>query len=102
MLAYTRGMSHTLFLASILTTISFADVVAQTTLRPLSTDRPDRTESPYSVPKGWFQIESDLVSHGQLEINEQTITGTSVAAFNVKYGVTPRFDMQFVFARLSR
>jgi hypothetical protein len=91
-------MSHTFFLASVLTTLSFADVVAQTTFRPLSTDRPDRTESPYSVPKGWVQIESDLVSHGQLEINEQTITGTSVATFNVKYGVTPRFDMQFVFA----
>src|SRR5678816_1907100 len=91
-------MSRTFLFTSFLATLCALDVEAQTTVRPLSTDRPDRTESPYSVPKGWLQIESDLVSHGQLEIDQQTITGTSVAAFNVKYGVTPRFDMQLVFS----
>ena len=91
-------MSRAFLFTSFLATLCALDVEAQTTVRPLSTDRPDRTESPYSVPKGWLQIESDLVSHGQLEIDQQTITGTSVAAFNVKYGVTPRFDMQLVFS----
>jgi hypothetical protein len=67
------------------------------TIRPLSTDRPDRTESPYSVPKGWLQVESDLVTHGEFKSDEVTLTGTSIASLNVKYGITPRFDMQFLF-----
>jgi len=57
-------MSRTFLFTSLLATLCALDVEAQTTVRPLSTDRPDRTESPYSVPKGWLQIESDLVSHG--------------------------------------
>jgi len=68
------------------------------TLRSFSTDRPDRTESPYTVPAGWLQLESDIVSRGRLESGDQTVTSTSVASFNLKYGITPRFDMQFVFS----
>ncbi len=36
--------------------------------RPMSTDRPDRTESPYSVPKGWLQVESDVLTQGQFNV----------------------------------
>jgi hypothetical protein len=31
-------------------------------MRPLSTDRPDQTESPYTVDAGHFQIEMDLAN----------------------------------------
>jgi hypothetical protein len=68
------------------------------TSRPLSTDRPDRTESPYSVPKGWLQLESDVVSHGELQDDDETLTGTSICSLNLKYGVTPRVDLQIVFS----
>src|SRR5438093_6841318 len=34
-------------------------------LRELSTDRPDKTESPYTVDAGHFQIEMDLVSYSR-------------------------------------
>jgi hypothetical protein len=84
---------------------TFATVVALVALvppagatdRPLSTDRPDRTESPYSVPKGWMQFEADVVSHGRIEGIDESVTGTSVCAFNAKYGVTPRLDLQLLF-----
>jgi hypothetical protein len=33
-------------------------------LREMSTDRPDKTESPYTVDAGHFQFEADLVSFG--------------------------------------
>ena len=66
--------------------------------RPLATDRPDRTESPYSVPAGWLQVETDLVSHGRFERDDVSVTGTTVFAFNAKYGLTRRVDAQFVFA----
>ena len=32
-------------------------------LRDMSTDRPDKTESPYTVDAGRFQIETDLVAY---------------------------------------
>jgi len=66
--------------------------------RPLSTDRPDRTKSPYSVPKGWVQVESDVLTQGQFEGSGGSITGTSVMAFNAKYGVARNLDVQFLFA----
>jgi Putative MetA-pathway of phenol degradation len=66
--------------------------------RPLSTDRPDRTESPYSVPKGWLQVESDILTQGQFNISGETITGTSVMAFNAKYGIARNLDVQLLFA----
>jgi hypothetical protein len=70
---------------------------ARATDRPLATDRPDRTESPYTVPKGWLQFEADVVSHGRIEGVDESITGTSVCALNAKYGVTPRLDVQLLF-----
>jgi hypothetical protein len=66
--------------------------------RDLSTDRPDRTESPYSVPRGWLQIESDVVAHGEFGGTEKDQTGTSVMAFNAKYGITRRMDIQALFS----
>lgn len=66
--------------------------------RPLSTDRPDRTESPYSVPKGWLQVECDVLTQGQFNFFHETITGTSLMAFNAKYGVARNLDVQLLFA----
>lgn len=65
--------------------------------RPLSTDRPDRTESPFSVPKGWLQVESDVASWGRLENTDETVTSLSVMAFNAKYGLARNLDVQFLF-----
>lgn len=72
--------------------------VATPTLRALATDRPDRTESPFSIPKGWFQFESDLVSHGEFSTDEGTVTGTSIVSLNLKYGITQKMDVQFLFS----
>src|SRR5512139_7825 len=66
--------------------------------RPLATDRPDRTESPFSVPRGWMQIEADLVSHGEFQRGDETLTLTSAGAFNLKYGLTHRMDAQLLFS----
>ena len=76
--------------------------IAFTQVRPLSTDRPDRTESPYSVPKGWFQFESDLVSGGRIEIGAERITALSLVTINAKYGVFDDVDVQFVFSPFVR
>ena len=72
--------------------------LAQTVVRPLSTDRPDRTESPYTVPHGWFQIESDVASWGRIDGVDERLTSTSFLTLNMKYGVTQRIDLQMVFS----
>lgn len=41
-------------------------------LREMSTDRPDKTESPYTVDAGRFQIETDLVAYTRDSRNGQT------------------------------
>ncbi len=70
-------------------------------LRELSTDRPDKTESPYTVDAGHFQIESDLINYTR---DEDTSGGNAVrtesfsaAAINLKAGLLPNADLQFVF-----
>jgi len=72
--------------------------IAQPEVRPLSTDRPDRTESPYSVPRGWIQVESDLVGWGRINGDNERVTGTSLLTINAKYGLTHRVDMQVLFS----
>jgi hypothetical protein len=68
--------------------------------RELSTDRPDKTESPFTVPAGRWQAEADAFSflldeHGTDAAVART-TGWSAAAVNLKFGVTDRLDLQFV------
>jgi len=92
-----RGMKTRLVLVLIL-----VPTLAHGQVRPLSTDRPDRTESPYSVPKGWFQFESDLVSGGRIEIGAERITALSLVTINAKYGVFDNVDLQFVFSPFVR
>lgn len=98
---YTRDMSRAILVAVMVIGGVVSSAHAQT-IRPLATDRPDRTESPYSVPKGWLQIEMDVVSHGEFKDDNQTLTGTNIASFNAKYGITKRVDLQFTFSPFVR
>jgi hypothetical protein len=69
-------------------------------MRELNTDRPDKTESPYTVDAGHFQIESDLVSYSYDRHNsERTNTRVdefSFAAANLKVGLLNWMDLQLV------
>jgi hypothetical protein len=61
-------------------------------LRPLSADRPDTTESPYTVDAGHVQIESsvfDWVRDG----DDDTLT---IASLNFKVGLLHNLDIQFI------
>jgi hypothetical protein len=68
--------------------------------RPLSTDRPDRTESPYTVDAGLFQAEIDLFTYGgdASAEGEPGVTSNSFAVlpFNMKAGLTHNIDLQVV------
>lgn len=61
-------------------------------MRPLSTDRPDTTESPYTVDAGHYQFELEI---GALTRNGGENSYT-LGELNAKYGVDSSTDIQFV------
>jgi hypothetical protein len=71
-------------------------------MRELSTDRPDQTESPYTVDAGHWQFEFDFANY-TLDREDGVRTRTlNVAPVNVKLGLTNSTDVQFVFDSYSR
>ena len=67
-------------------------------LRPLSTDRPDTTESPHTVDAGHFQFE--------MEIANRTSNGSerefSLGELNAKIGLDSSTDLQVVLPTYTR
>ncbi|MBY0354119.1 MAG: transporter [Rickettsiales bacterium] len=75
-------------------------------MRELSTDRPDRTESPYSVDAGHFQVEADVLTFSRDHNNnggEDTVTRAwGVGVLNLKAGLTNDIDLQVVLDNYQR
>ena len=65
-------------------------------MRDMSTDRPDTTESAYTVDAGHFQLEMSLVDYTFDRRNEEKATrrSVSVAPFLIKAGILNDFDLQ--------
>lgn len=62
-------------------------------LREMSTDRPDTTESPITVPAGHFQIEMSFFDHSR----ESGVESRAFGLMNLKAGLLPNTDLQVVF-----
>jgi Putative MetA-pathway of phenol degradation len=70
-------------------------------LRELSTDRPDQTETPYTVDAGHWQLELDLVNYTfDREAGVRT-EAWNVAPINLKLGLTQNSDLQLMFDSYS-
>jgi hypothetical protein len=72
----------------------------RTLMREMSTDRPDQTESPYTVDAGHVQVEMDFVNftsdrHSPDGVHTET---WNVAPLNLKIGLCNRVDLQVIFA----
>lgn len=69
-------------------------------MRPMSTDRPDKTESAYTVDAGHFQVEMDLFSysrdHDRSDGADTLVEAWAVAPINLKVGLHNRVDLQTV------
>lgn len=69
-------------------------------MREMSTDRPDKTESAYTVDAGHFQVEADVVNYSYDAHNvarDHTITESlAIAPFSFKVGLLNNWDVQFV------
>lgn len=71
-------------------------VTSPAALRELTTDRPDATESPYTIDAGRVQIEVDAASHTRDRRDGVRTTEWVVAPFNLRYGLTPRTELAFI------
>jgi len=66
-------------------------------MRELTPDRPDKTESPYTVDAGHFQLEMDFANYTENNANGVRTETWNVAPVNFKVGVLNNVDVQFVF-----
>ncbi len=75
-------------------------------MREMSTDRPDKTESPFTVDAGHFQIESDIVSFSHDRDTsggaDTRVNAWSFGAVNLKAGLLNWMDLQVVVDSYSR
>lgn len=69
-------------------------------MRELSTDRPDKTESAYTVDAGHFQFEMDLVSYAHDRDKsgggDTSTDAYAIAPVNLKIGLLNNVDLQVV------
>jgi hypothetical protein len=69
-------------------------------LRPLQTDRPDKTESPYTVDAGHFQCEMDLLNysydHYMVGPGNFRTENLGIAPLNLKVGLCNAADFQLI------
>jgi hypothetical protein len=74
-------------------------------LREMSTDRPDKTESPFTVDAGHFQVEMDLAAYSRdrhtPERDGTKIESWSFGATNLKFGLRHNVDFQIVLEPFS-
>jgi len=66
-------------------------------MRELTPDRPDKTESPFTVDAGHFQLEMDVVTFTQDRSNGVRTEIWNVAPVNFKVGLLNNVDLQFIF-----
>jgi len=83
---------------TLLTTLLLATAaLAAEELRPMATDRPGVTNTPYTVDKGHFQLEVDIVKYLREKEGGNEFTRLTLGAINVKFGVTDTIDVQLLF-----
>ena len=66
-------------------------------MRELSPDRPDKTESPYTVDAGHFQLEMDFVTFTHDDADGVRTETWNVAPVNLKVGLHNNVDLQFIY-----
>ena len=75
-------------------------------MRSFATDRPDKTESPYTVDAGHFQIEMDLVnySYDRYNSSREDIRNESLgfATVNLKVGLCNNADFQLLVPTFNK
>lgn len=70
--------------------------------RELEGDRPDATESPISVDKGFFQVESSFFRYTRDRQGGTNSESWGIGESNIKHGITDNMDLQLIVAPYVR
>jgi len=69
-------------------------------MREMNTDRPDKTESPFTLDAGHFQVEADILNYGYDRYNpardDTRVESVSIAPMNLKVGLRNDVDLHLV------
>ena len=84
-------MLQNVLLLSVLLLVSKKDSVGQIIL-PIQTDRPDQTETPFTVPKNYFQMEIGCL----LEQNKDDTKSITVPTILTKFGLSDQFEVGII------
>jgi hypothetical protein len=68
--------------------------------REMSTDRPDKTESPYTVPTRRWQLEVDALNYSRDVVSGVVDHSLEIVSTNLKYGLHSRADIQLILVPL--
>ncbi len=71
-------------------------------MRELNPDRPDKTESPYTLDAGHFMLEMDFANFTYDKTDGTATRAWNIAPFNLKAGLFNNVDVQFVFDNYLR
>lgn len=71
-------------------------------MRGLCPDRPDKTESAYTVDAGHYQFEMDCFNFTWQKLDGTTTKAWSFDAFNLKAGLFNNVDLQLVYANYQQ
>ncbi len=75
-------------------------------LREMNPDRPDKTESPFTVDAGHFQLELDFLNYSYDRHNaardDTRVQAWGVAPLNLKVGLGNSTDLQFIVQHYNR
>lgn len=81
---------------------SLFDSVPKEQMREMETDRPDVTESPYTVDAGHFQLETDIVRTISEKSESKKTTTLLINQMNLKIGLTGSTAIQIGFQIYGR
>ncbi len=77
---------------------TWSNPVPDGALRPLTTDRPDFTEGPFTVDAGHVQWEMDFASYARDRLDGVRATELGVGTSNFRFGVLNNFEAGFFIA----
>ena len=66
-------------------------------LRELNSDRPDETESPFTVDAGHYQLEMDFANYTYNRKDSTTTEAWNVAPFNLRIGLLNHLELDLIF-----
>lgn len=74
----------------------------ESAMRDFATDRPDKTESPYSLDAGHFQFETDIANYSKDTAGGIKTETLNLNLINLKLGLTNRTDLQVILGTYVR